>query len=98
LSALGVIIARGKIPSIISAFLAAPITSLIPVIGAGYIAGLVELKYREITTEDIDELFKSDDLRRLMNNNIMRVLMVATLSSIGSAIGTFYFVPRFLGL
>jgi pheromone shutdown-related protein TraB len=98
LSALGVIIARGKIPSIISAFLAAPITSLIPVIGAGYIAGLVELKYREITTEDIEELFKSDDLRRLMNNNIMRVLMVATLSSIGSAIGTFYFVPRFLGL
>ena len=97
LSALGAVLARGKIPSIISAFLAAPITSLIPVIGAGYIAGLVELKYREITTEDIEELFKSDDLRRLMNNNIMRVLMVATLSSIGSAIGTFYFVPGFLG-
>ncbi len=97
LSALGVVLARGKLISAISAFLAAPITSLIPVIGAGYIAGLVELKYREITTEDIDELFKSDDLRKLMNNNVMRVLMVATLSSIGSAIGTFYFIPGFLG-
>ncbi|WP_292460108.1 TraB/GumN family protein [Methanothermococcus sp.] len=98
LSALGAILARGKIPSIISAFLAAPITSLIPVIGAGYVAGLVELKYRGITSEDIDELFNSDDLKRLMNNNIIRVLMVATLSSIGSAIGTFYFVPGFLHL
>ncbi|WP_421077437.1 TraB/GumN family protein [Methanothermococcus sp. Ax23] len=97
LSALGAVLARGKIPSIISAFLAAPVTSLIPVIGAGYVAGFVELKYRGITTEDIDELFKSDDLKRLMNNNVIRVLMVATLSSIGSAIGTFYFVPGFLG-
>jgi len=98
LSALGVILARGKLISVISAFLAAPITSLIPIIGAGYIVGLVELRYRGITTEDIDELFKSDDLKKLMNNNVMRVLMVASLSSIGSAIGTFYFVPRFLGL
>lgn len=96
LSALGVVLARGKPISAVSAFLAAPITSLIPVIGAGYVAGLVELKYREITTEDIDELFKSDDFKKLMNNNVMRVLMVATLSSIGSAIGTFYFIPGFL--
>ena len=99
LSAIGAILARGKVPSIVAAFLGAPITSLIPIIGAGYIAGLVELKYREITSDDIDELLNSDNIKNLMkNNNAMRVLMVATLSSIGSAIGTFYFVPRFLGL
>ncbi|ABR55832.1 TraB/GumN family protein [Methanococcus aeolicus] len=98
LSALGAIIARGKFPSVIAAFLGAPITSLIPVVGAGYIAGLVELKYRGITSDDIDELLNSNNIKNLMkNNSAMRVLMVATLSSIGSAIGTFYFIPKFLG-
>ncbi|MBW9220502.1 TraB/GumN family protein [Methanothermococcus sp. SCGC AD-155-N22] len=98
LSALGVVLARGKLPSVISAFLVAPITSLIPVIGAGYIVGLVELKCRGITQEDIQQLLKCDKLKELMNNNLMRVLMVAALSSLGSAIGTFYFIPKFLGL
>jgi len=98
LSALGVILARGKFPSIIAAFLAAPITSLIPIIGAGYVVGAVELKYRKITSEDISQFLKTEDLKVLMNNNLMRVLMVMALSSIGSAIGTFYFIPRFLGV
>ncbi|AXI25245.1 TraB family protein [Methanofervidicoccus sp. A16] len=98
LSALGVVLARGKLPSVISAFLVAPITSLIPVIGAGYIVGLVELKCRGITQEDIQQLLRCDKLKELMNNNLMRVLMVAALSSLGSAIGTFYFIPKFLGL
>jgi len=97
LSALGAALARGKLPSIISAFVVAPITSLIPVIGAGYIVGLVELKCRGITQEDIQHLFKCDRLRELMDNNLMRVLMVAAFSSLGSAIGTFYFIPKFLG-
>ena len=98
LSALGVVLARGKLPSVISAFLVAPITSLIPVIGAGYIVGLVELKCRGITQEDIQQLLRCDKLKELMDNNLMRVLMVAALSSLGSAIGTFYFIPKFLGL
>ncbi|HIP91426.1 MAG TPA: TraB/GumN family protein [Methanothermococcus okinawensis] len=98
LSALGVVLARGKLPSVITAFLVAPITSLIPVIGAGYIVGLVELKCRGITLEDIQHLLRCEELRDLMDNNVMRVLMVAALSSLGSAIGTFYFLPRFLGL
>jgi len=86
------------LPSVISAFLVAPITSLIPVIGAGYIVGLVELKCRGITQEDIQHLLRCERLEELMDNNLMRVLMVAALSSLGSAIGTFYFIPRFLGL
>ncbi|WP_018154266.1 MULTISPECIES: TraB/GumN family protein [Methanothermococcus] len=97
LSSLGVLIARGRIQTAIAAFLAAPITSLIPVIGAGYIAGLVELKYRKITVEDIKELFNTEDFKKLIKNNAMKVLIVAALANLGSAIGTFYFIPRFLG-
>ncbi len=99
LSALGTIIARGKIQSVITSFIAAPITSLIPVIGAGYITALVELRYREITSKDIEELIKGDNIIELIkNNNAMRVLLVFILSSLGSVIGTFYFVPGFLSL
>ncbi len=95
LSALGAFIGRGKIQSIIAAFLAAPITSLIPIIGAGYVVGLVELKYRNVSLEDIEKLIYGENLRDFLNNNAMRVLIVATLSSLGSMIGTLYFIPYF---
>ncbi|EHP84385.1 TraB/GumN family protein [Methanotorris formicicus] len=97
LSAFGVVIARGHIASALVAFISAPITSLIPFIGAGWIAGLAELKFREIKKSDIIELFHADSLKELLNNNLMRILLVTALANLGSAIGTLYFIPRFLG-
>jgi pheromone shutdown-related protein TraB len=97
LSALGVVIARGHVVSALVAFFSAPITSLIPFIGAGWIAGLVELKFREIKKSDIVGLFHANSLKELLNNNLMRILLVAALANLGSAIGTLYFIPRFLG-
>lgn len=96
LSSLGVILARGKIHTIIAAFLAAPVTSLIPVVGAGYVAGLVELKFRDVSFNDIGKMMNTENFKELMENQAMRVLLVAALANLGSAIGTFYFVPRFL--
>ncbi|MBA2862384.1 TraB/GumN family protein [Methanococcus maripaludis] len=96
LSSLGVLIARGKLQTIIAAFLAAPVTSLIPVIGAGYVAGLVELKFRDVSFNDIGKMMNTENFKELMENQAMRVLLVAALANLGSAIGTFYFVPRFL--
>ena len=96
LSSLGVLIARGKFQTMIAAFLAAPITSLIPVIGAGYVAGLVELKFRDVSFNDIGKMMNTESFKELIENQAMRVLLVAALANLGSAIGTFYFVPRFL--
>jgi len=99
LSALGVLLARGKIITAIVAFLSAPITTLVPLplAAVGTIAGLVELKYREITDKDLIGIINADSIKELINNNLFRVLLVATLSNIGASIGVFYCLGKFIG-
>ena len=56
LSALGVIIASGHPLTVLTAFFAAPITSLNPTIGAGMVTGLVEAWIRKPTVADFAQL------------------------------------------
>ncbi len=81
------------------AFLSAPITTLIPLplAAVGTIAGLVELKYREITDKDIVGLLNAESIKELFNNNLFKILLVATLSNIGASIGVFYCLGKFVG-
>ncbi|ADC69254.1 TraB family protein [Methanocaldococcus sp. FS406-22] len=99
LSALGVILARGKLITALIAFLSAPITTLVPLplAAVGTIAGLVELKYREITDKDLVGIINAESIKELLNNNLFRVLLVATLSNIGASIGVFYCLGKFIG-
>jgi pheromone shutdown-related protein TraB len=99
LSALGVLLARGKLITALIAFLSAPITTLVPLplAAVGTIAGLVELKYREITDRDLVGLINAQSIKELSNNNLFRVLMVATLSNLGASIGVFYCLGKFIG-
>ncbi|MGI6581070.1 MAG: TraB/GumN family protein [Erysipelotrichaceae bacterium] len=90
LSALGVLICRGNILSMLTAFVAAPITSLNPLLAAGWFAGLVEAKILKPTVADFDSL--SDDLntfKGFVTNKVTRILLVVTLANLGSTIGTF---------
>ncbi|XRO77305.1 TraB family protein [Methanocaldococcus sp. 10A] len=100
LSALGVILARGKLITALIAFLSAPITTLVPLplAAVGTIAGLVELKYREITDKDLVGIINAESIKELLNNNLFRVLLVATLSNIGASIGVFYCLGKFISL
>lgn len=89
LSALGAIIACGHPLTVITAFIAAPITSLNPTIGAGMVTGLVQAFVAAPSVKDMEQV--SDDLanvRRWWSNRMTRVLLVFFFSSIGSAIGT----------
>ncbi|WP_456372917.1 TraB family protein [Methanocaldococcus sp.] len=99
LSALGVLLGRGKLITALIAFLSAPITTLIPLplAAVGTIAGLVELKYREITDKDIVGLLNAESIKELFNNNLFKILLVATLSNIGASIGVFYCLGKFVG-
>jgi len=90
LSALGALIARAHPLSVLSAFLCAWLTSLNPLIAAGWISGLVEAKIRKPSVDDFVELTKAESLRELLNNKAFRVLLVASLTNIGSFIGTIY--------
>ena len=97
-SAIGTAIARGHPLSIITAFVAAPITSLNPAIAAGWIAGYVEAKLRTPLIKDFKGLSKIDSLRDFWNNRVIRLLMVVALANLGSMIGTIIAFPYITSL
>jgi len=81
-------IAGAKLISIITAFVASPITSLNPTIGAGMVVGLVEAWLRKPTVADAKLL--GDDMqsiRGVYRNPFSRVLLVAVAATMGSAVG-----------
>ena len=97
-SAIGTAIARGHPLSIITAFVAAPITSLNPAIAAGWVAGYVEAKLRTPLIKDFKGLSKIDSLRDFWNNRVIRLLMVVALANLGSMIGTIIAFPYITSL
>ncbi|HEC72457.1 MAG TPA: TraB/GumN family protein [Thermoplasmatales archaeon] len=98
LSALGALLARAHPLSIVTAFLAAPLTSLNPAVAAGWFAGLVELKFRTPKIKDFQKLREIESLRDFFNNSFTRLLMVVAFANIGSTIGTFIALTYILKL
>lgn len=89
LSALGTIIAGASILTVLAAFVAAPFTSLNPMIAAGWVAGLVETWKKRPVVEDFESL--SDDIttfRGFRRNQITRILLVVAFANLGSSIGS----------
>jgi len=89
LSALGAIIALGHPLTVLAAFIAAPITSLNPTIGAGFVTGLVQALVAPPQVRDMEKV--GEDIAELSGwwkNRLTRVLLVFIFSSLGSAIGT----------
>lgn len=90
LSALGALVATGHPVTVLTAFLAAPWTSLNPMIGAGMVAGAVELYFRKPRVTDFDNLRHDvTHWRGWWRNRVSRTLLVFFLASLGSAIGTY---------
>jgi len=90
LSALGTLAALGHPLSIITAFVVAPITSLNPLIAAGWFAGFVEAVVRKPKVSDLQNL--SGDImsvKGFWKNRVTRILLIIIFANIGSALGTF---------
>ena len=88
-AALGALIARAHPLTILSAMIAAPLTSLNPAIAAGMVTGLVESWIRKPKVSDLERL--RDDattLKGWFKNPATRILLVFFFSNLGSAIGT----------
>jgi len=98
LSAVGAAIARGHPLSILTAFLAAPFTSLEPFFAPGWFAGLVEAKLRKPVVKDFQDLGKLESMRDFFKNKVIRLLMVVALANLGSIIGTIIALPWILSL
>lgn len=90
LSALGAAIAFAHPLTIMTAFLAAPLTSLNPTIGAGMVVAATETYLRKPKVADFKKL-RSDttSLKGWWNNQVTRILLIFILSTMGSAIGTY---------
>jgi pheromone shutdown-related protein TraB len=89
LAALGALIARGHPLTVLSAVIAAPITSLNPTIAAGMVTGLVESWLRKPRISDLENLrFDITTLKGWFRNPATRILLVFFFSNLGSAIGT----------
>jgi len=90
LSALGATIAFAHPLTIVTAFFAAPLTSLNPTIGAGMVVAAAETYFRKPKVADFNCL-RSDttSLKGWWNNQVTRILLIFILSTMGSAIGTY---------
>ncbi|WLD94511.1 TraB/GumN family protein [Alkalihalobacillus sp. AL-G] len=89
-SALGALIAFAHPLAIVTAFIAAPITSLNPLLAAGWFAGIVQAFFRRPSVKDFETL--SEDVfsaKGFWHNNVTRILLVVVLSNLGSTVGTF---------
>ena len=89
-SALGAALALAHPVSVLAAFLAAPLTSLNPTIGAGMVVGLVESYLRKPKVTDFERL--KDDISSFpmwWKNGVARVLLVFFFANVGSAVGTY---------
>ena len=90
LSALGALLATAHPLTVITAFVAAPLTSLNPTIGAGMVTGGVEAMLRRPQVADFSKL-KTDTShwQGWWKNRVSKVLLVFLFSTIGSAAGTY---------
>tara|TARA_B110000967_G_scaffold165026_1_gene172546 strand:- start:962 stop:2125 length:1164 start_codon:yes stop_codon:yes gene_type:complete len=96
-AALGCALARGHPLAILTAAAASPITSLNPTLAAGWFAGYVQLKMREPTAEDLQQFLKLESLGSFWSNKAGRVLMVTSLSNVGSMAGAWFAAAGLLG-
>jgi pheromone shutdown-related protein TraB len=90
LSALGALLAGAHPLTTIAAFLAAPLTSLNPTVGAGMATAAVEIYLRKPRVGDFSELrHDTTHLKGWWQNRVSRTLLVFLFSTLGSAIGTY---------
>ena len=97
LASVGTVIALGHPLTILVSFLAAPLTSLNPTIGVGFVTGLLEAVLRRPRTLDFQRL--RDDIgtiRGVYRNRLTRILLVFLCSTVGSLAATLIALPLLL--
>ncbi|HED24359.1 MAG TPA: TraB/GumN family protein [Firmicutes bacterium] len=89
LGVLGAVLALAHPLAILTAFVAAPISSLSPMLAAGWFAGLTEAIVRKPSVQDFENL--SEDVHTLKgfwHNKVTHILLVVIFANLGSTVGT----------
>ena len=94
---LGAIAALAHPLTILSSIAAAPLTSLNPMIAAGWVSGLVEAFSRKPKVKDLESI-PTDimTVKGFWKNNVIRILLVVIFTNLGSTVGTMTAVPLML--
>ena len=94
---LGAMAALAHPYTIITSMVAAPITSLNPMIAAGWVSGLVEAIARKPKVMDLESIPEDIlSVRGFWRNNVTRILLVVIFTNLGSSIGTITAIPLML--
>lgn len=90
LAGLGALVALAHPLTILTAIVASPLTSLNPLIGAGFVASGVELWLRKPAVADFENLRRDvTTARGWWRNRVSRTLLVFILTTLGSAAGAY---------
>lgn len=97
-SAIGAAVAFAHPLTILTAFFAAPITSLSPLIGAGYVAAFVQAYFKPPVVKEFQTVtIDFNNPLKWWKNKLLRVFLVFILSSLGSALGTYLGLYEIVG-
>lgn len=89
LSVLGALIACAHPLAILTAFVAAPISSLSPLLAAGWFAGLTEALVRKPSVQDFENLAEDiHSVKGFWRNKVTHILLVVIFANLGSTAGT----------
>ncbi len=94
LAFVGSLLSGSKAYSALTAFAVAPITTLHPLLAAGWFSGIVEAKLRHVSMDDAVKVSKVETFRELLGNNLFRVLIVVIGTDIGASIGFILTIPN----
>ncbi len=101
LSALFVLLAGGHPYSAIACFCVAWMTSLNPMLQAGWVGAYVEARVRQPPISDFRKIYETESLTEMAKVPLFKVVLVAALGNLGSILGTilyFLFLFPLLGI
>ncbi|MDI6866105.1 TraB/GumN family protein [Methanoculleus sp.] len=101
LSAAFTVLAGGHPLSAVTAFAVSWMTSLNPLLAAGWFAAIVEAKIRKPATGEVRQIMEAETFSEMRRIPLFRVVLVAALANVGSTIGTiayFLFIFPVLGV
>lgn len=82
---------------VVLSFIFAPLTSLNPTIGVGFITGIAQAFLKKPTVSDLENIsVDSKSLKGFYKNKFLKVLLVFFMTSLGSSIATFLAIPFLL--
>ena len=94
LAGLGATVALAHPLTILAAIIASPITSLNPMIAAGWVAGLVQVFLVKPKVKDFQRLPEDIvSVKGFWKNKITRILLIVVLTNLGSSLGAFVAIP-----